>query len=167
MTVNLADDTNAGGHAEGDEIANVENIRGSNHADVLTGDNAANTLRGLDGDDDLRGNDGDDLLYGETGADRLEGGAGTDRLFGNTGNLGDESVDTFIFAAGHGDDYIYDFANNEDKIDLSAFNLPGFDDLTITSTSISVTIDLTEHGGGTIQLQNFDITNLDATDFLF
>ena len=49
---------------------------------------------------------------------------------------------------------------------LSAFNLPGFDDLTISSESNNVTIDLSEHGGGTILLVGFDIANLDATDFL-
>ena len=167
VTVNLGEDTTAGGHAEGDEIDNVENIRGSDHADVLTGDGNANRLRGFDGDDELRGKDGDDYLGGGSGADLLEGGGGADRLFGNSGSLGDESTDTFVFAAGHGDDIIYDFANNEDKIDLSAFDLAGFDDLTITSTSYSVTIDLTDHGGGTIQLYDFDIANLDATDFLF
>ena len=167
VTVNLEENTVAGGHAEGDVIANFENIRGSDHADVLTGDNNANSLRGYDGDDELNGSGGDDWLYGNAGADTLDGGAGTDRLFGHAGTLGDGSIDTFVFAANHGNDYIYDFTNNEDKIDLSAFTLAGFEDLTITSTSNSVTIDLTEHGGGTIQLQNFDLANLDATDFLF
>ena len=37
VTVNLEDDTSEGGHAEGDVIVNVENIRGSDHEDVLTG----------------------------------------------------------------------------------------------------------------------------------
>ena len=61
----------------------------------------------------------------------------------------------------------FDFTNDEDQIDLSAFSLSGFDELTITSISDSVKIDLTEHGGGTILLQNFDAANLDAADFLF
>ena len=161
VTVNLEDDTSEGGHAEGDVIVNVENIRGSDHEDVLTGNGNANFLQGLDSDDEIQGNGGDDLLFGEAGADRLDGGEGADRLYGN------EDGDTFIFGAGHGDDRIFDFNNDEDQIDLSAFSLSGFDELTITSISDSVKIDLTEHGGGTILLQNFDAANLDAADFLF
>ena len=167
VTVNLEAGTGAGGHAEGDVIASVEHIQGSDYADVLIGDGSQNFLYGLDGDDELRGNDGDDWLYGETGADRLEGGGGSDSLYGNPGFAADESADTFVFAAGHGDDRIYGFADNEDRIDLTAFNLAGFDDLAITPMPDNVTIDLTEHGGGTIQLHYFEMANLDATDFLF
>lgn len=143
VTVNLEDNTSEGGHAEGDVIINVESIRGSDHRDVLIGDETTNILRGRAGNDELTGNGGDDWLYG---------------------NEGD---DTFIFGTGHGDDRIPDFTNDEDLIDLSAFNLSGFDDLTITSISDSVRIDLSEHGGGTILLQNFDLADLDANDFLF
>ena len=167
VTVNLTDGTGEGGHAEGDDISNVENLTGSDYADVLKGDGGANILRGLDGDDELRGNDGQDSLSGGAGADRLDGGGGADRLYGNENGTSDESVDVFIFDTGHGDDTILDFADDEDQIDLSAFSLSGFDELTITSILDSVEIDLTEHGGGTILLQNFNITDLDATDFLF
>ena len=56
----------------------------------------------------------------------------------------------------------------EDKIDLSAFGLSGFDDLVLFSDSFGVTtVDLSAYGGGTIKLFEFDIANLDATDFLF
>ena len=142
VTVNLEDGTTEGGHAEGDVIINVENIQGSDHGDVLVGDNGVNYLRGLDGDDEIQGNGGDDRLYGGAGAD------------------------IFIFETGHGDDTVYDFTDNEDRIDLSAFNLSGFDDLTITSISGRLKIDLSEYGGGDIVLQDFDIANLDATDFI-
>ena len=167
VTVDLRDGTGEGGHAQGDDISNVENLTGSDYADVLKGDGGANILRGLDGDDELRGNDGQDSLSGGAGADRLDGGGGADRLYGNENGTSDESVDVFIFDTGHGDDTILDFADDEDQIDLSAFSLSGFDELTITSILDSVEIDLTEHGGGTILLQNFNITDLDATDFLF
>ena len=161
VNIDLHDGTAEGGHAEGDMIVNIENIRGSEHEDVLSGDENANTLRGNDGNDELRGNSGDDMLYGGTGDDRLDGGEGADRLYG------DEGSDVFIFDARHGDDRILDFTNDEDQIDLSAFNLSGFDELTISSISDSVKIDLTEHGGGTILLKDFDIADLDVNDFLF
>ena len=161
VTVNLEDNTSEGGHAEGDVIINIESIRGSDHGDVLIGDETTNTLRGKDGNDELRGNSGDDMLYGGTGDDRLDGGEGADRLYG------DEGSDVFIFGDGHGDDRILDFTNDEDQIDLSAFNLSGFDNLSIISISDSVEIDLSEHGGGSILLKDFDIADLDASDFLF
>ena len=127
VTVNLEEGTGKGGEAEGDVIIDIENVQGSNHADILVGDNDANDLQGLDGDDEIQGNGGDDMLLGQAGADRLDGGEGADRLYGNEGG------DTFIFGVGHGDDRILDFTNDEDQIDLSAFSLSGFDELTITS----------------------------------
>ncbi|MYH68777.1 MAG: calcium-binding protein, partial [Gammaproteobacteria bacterium] len=103
----------------------------------------------------------------------LSGGAGNDVLYGNGYNLDEEgnrtgSVDVFVFDVGHGNDVIYDFVDNEDKIDLSAFHLSGFDDLFLFSDSFwGTTISLSAHGGGTIMLFQFDIGNLDASDFLF
>ena len=152
VTVNLGEATASGGHAEGDVLIDIENVIGSDYDDVLIG------------------NDDTNRLEGGAGADRLVGGAGDDELYGDTTLWGvegsDASVDVFVFDLGNGDDTIYDFGN-EDLIDLSAFNLSGFDDLTVSSASGSLTIDLSEHGGGTILLQDFDMADLDATDFLF
>ncbi len=152
IKVNLADGTAEGGHAEGDVILNIEYVLGSYHSDELTGDDGDNLLNGINGNDVLRGNGGQDVLHGGVGADRLLGGDG---------------ADTFHFEPGDGDDIVLDFTDTEDRIDLLKFSLSGFDDLTITSESNSTKIDLTDHGGGTILLQDFDINNLDATDFLF
>ena len=68
---------------------------------------------------------------------RLEGGA---------------SNDTFLFERGAGDDTIGDFADGEDMIDLSAFSRLGFADLSISALRSDVSIDLPDHGGGTITL---------------
>ena len=78
VTVNLSDATITGGHAEGDVIVEVENVRGSAYADILEGDESANGLDGGGGNDELRGNGGDDVLEGGAGDDRLAGGAGED-----------------------------------------------------------------------------------------
>ena len=73
-----------------------------------------------------------------------------------------------MFAAGHGDDTINDFGDDEDLIDLSAFSsIAGFNDLTITSGEDGAVIDLTGHGGGTILLDSFEASGLDSHDFVF
>ena len=71
---------------------------------------------------------------------------------------GREGADVFVFGPDNGYDIIFDFANGEDVIDLSAFStISGFSDLTITSSPYRVHIDLSAHGGGRITLQGFDI----------
>ena len=73
VTVNAATG-NEGGHAEGDELSNVENLVGSDHADRLFGDGAHN---------ELTGGDGDDRIVAGLGEDRVEGGAGADTMDGD------------------------------------------------------------------------------------
>jgi len=170
VIANLEDGTGKGGRAEGDVFIDIENLRGSDHNDVFTGDKGTNNLNGRAGNDELHGGDGNDILRGGAGADRLDGGGGDDRLYGMDWSgveAGEDEGDVFIFDTAHGNDRIYDFADNEDKIDLSAFNLSGFDELNLSSDDEDTTIDMSAHGGGTIKLLDFDIANLDATDFLF
>ena len=143
VTVDLENGTGRGGHAEGDVIVDVENLWGSDHNDVLSGDTGANRLYGGRGNDEIQGNAGDDILEGGDGADQ------------------------FIFQHSNGDDTILDFTDNEDLIDLSAIGLSGYDDLTLSSNSTGVTIHMTSSGGGSILLEDFDIANLDASDFIF
>lgn len=85
VTVNLGNGTFLGGHAEGDQIVNVETIEGSNYDDVLTGDSDPDRLEGGEGKDKLQGGDGDDHLLGGDDDDVLEGGKGFDRLDGGAG----------------------------------------------------------------------------------
>lgn len=86
VTVNLATNANTGGEAQGDNISNVENIYGSNYADLLTGNSDANTIFGAVGDDTVYGGAGNDVLYGGDGNDWLVGQAGADTLDGGNGN---------------------------------------------------------------------------------
>ncbi|MEZ5841019.1 MAG: LamG-like jellyroll fold domain-containing protein [Hyphomicrobiales bacterium] len=78
VTVNLTTGVHAGGDADGDSIANVDNIIGSDHNDSLTGNADANTFTGGLGNDTVTGGDGADLLlYGlGDGNDTYQAGAG-------------------------------------------------------------------------------------------
>ena len=60
VTVNLADGTVSGGHAEGDILTEIENVIGSDYDDVLTGDSGPNVLEGGAGADTLNGAGGMD-----------------------------------------------------------------------------------------------------------
>ncbi|WP_063297037.1 Ig-like domain-containing protein [Pseudovibrio sp. Ad37] len=98
VSVNLTTGEVSGGHAEGDDIANFENVAGSNHSDIILGDELNNSLVALNGNDHLEGRGGNDTLnaYG-SGADYLDGGSGNDtvRYYHSytsvTVNLGDAS----------------------------------------------------------------------------
>lgn len=101
VRVDLALGLSQGGHAEGDSMAGIENLQGSNWGDQLRGDDRANRLFGRDGDD---------LLDGAGGNDTLVGGAG---------------ADTFVF--GSGQDVVKDFDLAEDMLRLQLG--PAFDSL--------------------------------------
>ena len=125
VTVDLANAGNNLGIALGDLFMSIENVSGTQAADVLRGDAAANellgqggvdTLYGGGGIDTLRGHAGADTLYGEAGDDQLlggddddilAGGADNDTLQGELGNdtlYGEAGTDTLI--GGDGDDWL-------------------------------------------------------------
>ena len=96
------------GHAEGDQITEVENIFGSKFGDILRGNHQANRLFGWRGDDIISGRDGGDYLRGESGADLVMGGPGNDMVFGDMGNdalHGDSGTD--MVWGGKGNDILY------------------------------------------------------------
>uniref|UniRef100_UPI003CCB8F81 calcium-binding protein n=1 Tax=Azospirillum halopraeferens TaxID=34010 RepID=UPI003CCB8F81 len=84
--VDLAAGVADGGGDNVDTLISIENVIGSNFADVLMGDDGPNRLRGLQGDDLIYGRGGDDVLAGGAGADTLYGGAGNDLLYGGLDN---------------------------------------------------------------------------------
>lgn len=68
----------ATGGAGTDTLYSIENLIGSNFADVLTGGHAGSILDGRGGDDTLQGGTSRDVLIGGTGNDILRGGYGND-----------------------------------------------------------------------------------------
>lgn len=106
--------------AEGlDQVANVENIMGSEWNDTLMGDAGNNVFWGMGGNDKLRGGGGRDALYGGagedtiTGAGSLLGGEGNDVVTSTARRRGDQG-DTLYGEGGNdrmtgnnGDDKMY------------------------------------------------------------
>ena len=85
VSIDLANNVNSGGDAEGDVLVNITKIIGSSHDDVISGDGAANTLTGGGGQDSLFGQGGNDrLVISETPA-FISGGTGKDFLFATGG----------------------------------------------------------------------------------
>ena len=110
-------------------------------------------LFGGEGNDRLDGDDGDDLLAGGQGADGLTGGGG---------------ADTFAFGRDHGTDFVTDFGNGADVIDLSTLTgISGFEDLLVAAFGTAAVVNLSDHGGGQIWLLETDVGDLDAGDFVF
>jgi Ca2+-binding RTX toxin-like protein len=104
------------GGTSGDDV-----LRGWNSHDIIAGGPGNDKLYGGDGIDNLFGGAGNDELYGESGNDYLSGGDGDDFLDGGSGydvlvggrgndilKGGDYEKDRYEFAAGHGQDVIYD-----------------------------------------------------------
>ena len=88
VTIDLAANSFHGGDAEGDTIANIEAIEGSDgFGDTLSGTEGDDIpLYGLGGNDVLDGRGGDDHLFGGAGDDTLIGGPGGDELDGGDGS---------------------------------------------------------------------------------
>ncbi|WP_304363775.1 CAP domain-containing protein [Jiella marina] len=182
VAVDLRNGSVHGYDAAGDVLTNIEGLIGSSYDDNLIGNGAANILSGADGADSLRGLGGHDRLYGGNGDDTLYGDGGNDILVGNagfdtlTGGVGNDTLtggvngDTFVYADFFGQDTITDFEefNNLEKIDLSAVTaITDFADLAANHlTQLGANAVITD-GANTITLNNVDIANLDANDFIF
>jgi Ca2+-binding RTX toxin-like protein len=154
VTVNLGADTYGGGHASGDDLDSIEEVRGSNHGDVLTGSSAAEKLMGAPGNDSVSGAGGNDTLWGGQGDDTLSGGAGNDTLAGGAGS------DTFEFSAA-GSDFIEAFEQGSDKINIPGLTATQLDALLLTRTAVGTRFQY-RHDGLTINTN----VQLAASDFV-
>ena len=195
VTVKLWADRIIHEDAEGDTLVNIENLIGSAADDDLDGDRYDNVIDGGPGNDSLNGVQGDDELIGGAGADNLSGGHGHDSLEGGpgadylSGGYGDDildggegddrlisgqdtnrltgggGADTFVFSPVDGDAVVTDFEGDNDRIDLSYFDIETIDEVTMIVGDDGVTIDLTDMDGGTVLLAG--LTELpDADDFI-
>jgi Ca2+-binding RTX toxin-like protein len=114
---------------------------------------------GSDRADYMLGGGGNDMLYGGKGKDQFAGGVGDDSLFGGGG------ADTFYFGLGEGTDKIYGFHDTgpeagRDHIGISA---DLFAHLVMQQQGNDV--DLSFGGTDHIILKNFQVVNVDPSDF--
>ena len=105
---------NGNDHLDGG--AGDDRLFGGNGNDILLGGTGNDSLSGDEGDDRLEGGEGDDSLSGGAGHDTLIGGAGNDWLFG-----GSNESDTYVFAKGHGQDIVSEYAYSADGTDTLRF----------------------------------------------
>ncbi len=84
-----------GAVGEGDRVADIEIVHGTEAADSLIGTAGDDVFYGYGGDDHIEGLEGNDSMYGDEGDDTLWGESGDDFL---DGAIGDD-----IFEAGLGD----------------------------------------------------------------
>jgi Ca2+-binding RTX toxin-like protein len=87
---------------------------------------------GSDTNDVIKAGYGDDDVYGGKGNDKIYAGYGNDYVYGDKGDdwlSGEAGYDIFIFDKQSGKDKILDFNVKEDKIDLSAYGLDSWKDV--------------------------------------
>ena len=166
-------------YAEGDILASIENVIGSQFADRIIGqDDVPNVIMGGGGNDTLGGNGGNDKLHGDAGNDKLYGDDGDDTLVGGGGDddmTGGGGNDTFVFGPGNGNDVIINIevgtaataTSNRagDSIDLRAFGIDA-DDLPglLSERAGNVIVNLEDYGGGRITIQDQTIEGLGLGD---
>ena len=143
--------------------------------DDLSGSHGDDTLSGGDGNDMLRGGRGDDVMNGGAGDDDLRGGRGDDRLAGGEGNdimRGNRGDDVFVFVLGDDMDTIIGFEEGsgiDDVIEISGFGT-AFDtyaELMAIATQVGNHTVFDFGGGDTLTVNNVDISDFDADDFVF
>jgi len=148
ITIDMLNSANSTGEAAGDTYESVEKLQGSSFDDIIF---LADGIYG----------------YGLDGNDTIHDGGARESLIGGNGQ------DVFVFGAGDGQrDQINDFTRGDDLIDLRAWGVSDFSQLTITTQTtndpneVHVTITF---GGESIRLFKFDaaeVANLSAADFV-
>ena len=97
-------------------------IIGNNKANYILGGTQDDTIDGGIGADTIKGGAGSDSIFGGKGDDELHGGKGNDTLWGGAGNdvlYGEDGEDVFYYNTGEGNDTIFGYNPEYDKIILN------------------------------------------------
>ena len=177
------DDELTGG-SNGDELrggSGDDSINGGDSADELRGGRGDDTIEGGKGNDMMVGGRDEDVLSGQEGADTIDGGSGDDEIFGGSGadviagGLGNDVLtggsgsDDFLFFGNDGVDYITDFVQGQDQIDLSDLGVTFADIQSGFSNYVGIgviNLNVVGYNAG-IRLEGVDATLLTAGDFIF
>lgn len=140
---------------------------------IFEPDTLGTTEVGTTGKDVITGTGFDDHLFGGRRGDTIDGGAGDDRIDGGGGKdylTGGAGADTFVFVADGRKDFIMDFEDGLDLIDLSGYHQIGtVDDLTLKTREWGVLIEIRGEKLKVIAADGETITAEDFTadDFIF
>ena len=148
LTIDMTNAANSTGEAFGDTFVNIERLEGSNLDDIII------LAAGVYG-------------YGLEGNDTIYDGGARESLIGGNGQ------DVFVFGAADGQrDQINDYTRGDDLIDLSAWGVSDFSQLTITTVATNdpnkLHVDIA-YGVEVVRLFKFDaadVANLSAADFV-
>ncbi|MEP1765310.1 MAG: hypothetical protein ABJJ53_01460 [Sulfitobacter sp.] len=147
-TEGLTIDANGGGNgtgiAAGDTITSIELLHGSGFDDTI---NAGEGMQ-------VRGLDGDDTIYDADGKERMYGG---------------EGADTFVLGEDGETDRVNDFEMGEDTLDLTAWGVTSFDQLSIFADGKGNRV-FVEYGDEKLRLDGYnedEVSLFTASDFVF
>ncbi|MEM5467972.1 hypothetical protein [Celeribacter marinus] len=149
--LNLLDSFFVSNPSDGGEVSEG----GEDPADIV-GTSGADVLYGTINNDVIFGMGGSDYIYGLAGDDVIDGGAGLDHLYGGAG------ADSFVFALGTGLDFITDFENGTDMIQLDGIS---FDDIIIQTYRTADT--LISAGDDLMILRGTAVADVTVDDFIF
>lgn len=141
VEVNLATGIGYLADAAGDTYNLIESVVGSIYNDIIYGNDASN------------------FLQGRAGADEISGGAGIDTFIGGSG------ADVFVFETGWDNDYISDFEDGVDLLDVSVAGLT-FEDFSMSDTAYGMRLNYydgaTYH---TISIRDIEVSEITSDDF--
>lgn len=106
VTVDLSAGVGFGGYATGDTFSSIDEVIGTNFADMIFGGSADEILHGGFGDDIILGGKGSDTIYGGNGDDTLFGQGGANTIYGGEGN-------DIILGSHDGGDVLYGDQGND------------------------------------------------------
>jgi Ca2+-binding RTX toxin-like protein len=110
--------------------------------------------------ENVKGTEFADWFMGNKSANVLEGGMGDDTMTGNGGK------DTFVFAAGHGNDRINDFGA-DDKLDLRGMGFMSVEDVVAKAVADDLGMRIVTGDGSSILLVDVNISSAATLGYIF